>query len=194
MARINLLPWREELRKEKQKQFFTTVGAAVVFTLAIWGLVHYYHIQLIENQKSRNKFLDTEIAKLDERIKEIEKLQREKERLLARMRAIEQLQTNRPLIVRLFDEIVKNLPEGVSISNITQSQNNITITGVAESNARVSSFMRNIESKDEDGSQWVANPELDIIQANDAAGRRISNFTLRFKQVIPKPAGEEDSA
>ncbi|MDZ7734794.1 MAG: PilN domain-containing protein [Gammaproteobacteria bacterium] len=137
----------------------------------------------------RNQFLETQIAKLDEKIKEIEDLEREKERLLARMRAIEQLQTNRPLIVRLFDELVTSLPEGVSVTKVEQSGKNITINGMAQSNARVSSFMRNLESSD-----WLEDPKLDIIQAETAEGLRISNFTLRFNQVIPQAEGEEDKA
>ena len=98
MAKINLLPWREELRKEKQKEFLTLLGMAAVFALVVWGGVHFYHTQLIEYHQARNHYLEQEIAKLDEKIKEIKRLEKEKERLLARMRAIEQLQGNRPLL------------------------------------------------------------------------------------------------
>ena len=186
MAKINLLPWREELRKEKQKEFLTLLGMAAVFALAVWGAVHFYHVQLIEYHQARNSYLEREIAKLDEKIKEIEQLEKEKERLLARMRAIEQLQGNRPLIVRLFDEIVRTLPDGVSLVSIKQTGQDITINGVAQSNARVSNFMRNLES-----SEWLKDPDLNVIQATDAAGQRISNFTLRFKQVVPTGSDEE---
>ena len=189
MAKINLLPWREELRKEQQKEFVAVVGFVAIVAVAIWGVVHLYHTQLIQYHQSRNKYLTEEIAKLDEKIEEIQRLEREKERLLARMRAIEQLQGNRPLIVRVFDEIVRTLPEGVSLIDISQKGTLITINGVAQSNARVSNFMRNLES-----SEWLKSPQLDVIQARDESGQRISNFTLKFTQVIPTALGEEDDA
>lgn len=189
MARINLLPWREERRKQQQIEFFTILGVAAAITLLLWGAVHLHYTQRIDYQDMRNQFLETQIARLDEKIKEIEDLEREKERLLARMRAIEQLQTNRPLIVRLFDELVTSLPDGVSVTKVEQSGKNITINGMAQSNARVSSFMRNLES-----SEWLEDPKLDIIQAETAEGLRVSNFTLRFNQVIPQAEGEEDKA
>ena len=187
MAKINLLPWRDELRKELQKQFFTTVGAFVVLTLCAWGAIHFINTQRIEYQQTRNQFLNEQIAHLDEKIKEIERLEKEKERLKARIDAIEQLQGNRPLIVRLFDELVTSLPEGVSIVTVKQAGKAITISGVAQSNARVSSFMRKLE-----GSDWLTDPQLDVIQAKDEEGQRLSNFTMRFNQVIPKAPGAEE--
>ncbi|HSR63724.1 MAG TPA: PilN domain-containing protein [Gammaproteobacteria bacterium] len=187
MARINLLPWREELRKEREKEFYTMLASAAVLALALWGGVHYYHTLLIDQQNARNAFLEEEITKLDKKIEEIQELEKEKERLLARMRAIEQLQGNRPLIVRLFDELVTSLPDGVSLTQVSQKDNKITIDGVAESNARVSSFMRNLESSD-----WLKDPELEIIQAKDEQGQRISNFKLQFSQVIPTSEEEEE--
>ncbi len=190
MARINLLPWREARRKQQQNEFFSLLGIAALATLVIWYGFHFFYSEKIDYQKNtRNQFLEQQISRLDERIKEIEALEREKERLLARMRAIEQLQTNRPLIVRLFDEMVRSLPEGVSLTSVKQEGANITINGAAQSNARVSSFMRNLESSD-----WLQNPKLDIIQAETAEGLRVSNFTLRFDQVIPKADGEEGEA
>lgn len=186
MAKINLLPWREELRKQKQTEFFIAVGITAVLAVAIWGVVHLYHTKLIDYHKMRNEYVQTEIAKLDKKIKQIEALEKEKARLLARMRAIEQLQGNRPLIVRFFDELVKVIPEGVSILSLTQRGSSITVTGEAQSNARVSNFMRNI-----DKSEWLKNPKLDVIQANDKGNQRISSFTLRFSQKIPTAEGED---
>jgi type IV pilus assembly protein PilN len=186
MAKINLLPWREELRNQRKQEFMVMLGFAAVVAIGIWGLVHVYHTQLIEYHQARNQYLTEEIAKLDEKIEEIKKLQQEKERLLARMRAIEQLQGNRPLVVRLFDELVTNLPEGVSLLSVNQKGTAITINGVAQSNARVSTFMRNLEASD-----WLRNPQLDIIQAKDEEGQRISNFTLRFTQVVPTVSAEQ---
>lgn len=188
MARINLLPWREERRKQQQIEFFAILGVAVVVTLAVWGAVHWHFDQRINYQEARNQFLEGQIAHLDRRIKEIQDLERERERLLARMRAIEELQTNRPLIVRLFDELVDNLPEGVSLTRVQQQGGNITINGVAESNARVSNFMRNLEA-----SAWLSDPDLDIVQAQTAEGLRVSNFTLRFSQIVPKAEKDGDA-
>ena len=181
MAKINLLPWRAELRKEKQKEFAVLMGISAVLAVAIWGMVHFYHVQLIDIQKNHNKYLEDQIALLDKKIKEIEQLETEKQRLLDKMRAIEQLQANRPLIVRFFDEVVAVMPDGVSLSKLEQKGNLITVNGVAQSNARVSTFMRNIEN-----SKWLKNPKLDVIQAKDEAGQRISYFTLRFDQEVPK--------
>lgn len=191
MTKINLLPWREALRKEKQQEFFVMLGICAAFAVVVWGAIHFYYNQKIDYQTNvRNKYLVDETVKLDKKIKEIQDLEKEKQRLLDRMRAIEQLQGNRPLIVRFFDELINDLPDGVSIKSITQSNQNITITGEAQSNARVSSFMRNL-----DASKWLTDPQLDIIQATTASGVRVSSFTLRFKQVIPKSGedGEEDA-
>jgi type IV pilus assembly protein PilN len=189
MSRINLLPWREVRRKELQTQFLITIGIAALFAGIVWGAVHFYHTQLIEQQVARNSYIEAQISLLDKKIKEIEELEREKERLLSRMRAIEQLQGNRPLIVHFFDELVNKLPEGVSVLTINQRATALTITGVAQSNARVSSFMRNLDS-----SEWLQNPQLDIIQTQDLKdGVNLSNFTLRFEQVIPRAEeGEEE--
>ena len=187
MAKINLLPWREELRTERQQQFFATMGVFVVITLCVWGAIHFVNTQRIDYQETRNNFLNTQISHLDKKIEEIKRLEREKQRLKARIEAIERLQGNRPLIVRLFDEMVTSLPEGVSIVSVKQKGKSITISGVAQSNARVSSFMRKLEASD-----WLGDPKLDVIQARDEQGHRLSNFTMRFNQIIPKTSGEED--
>jgi type IV pilus assembly protein PilN len=186
MARINLLPWREDARKQKQQDFITLIGIFVSMAAVVVVIWYFYNSDHINAQVARNSYLEGEIAILDIRIKEIQALEGEKQRLLDRMRAIEQLQTNRPLIVRFFDELVNSLPEGVSVTQVSQAGANVTINGVAQSNARVSSFMRNL-----DVSQWLANPKLDIIQATDESGTRVSRFTLRFNQVVPKAEGED---
>jgi type IV pilus assembly protein PilN len=187
MARVNLLPWREELRKEQQKQFGILMGGFVLVAGLVVGAAHLYENARIERQKDRNAFLEAETKKLDAKIKEIQALTKERDRLLARIQAIEGLQRNRPLVVRFFDELVENLPEGVSINQITQQGGKITINGEAQSNARVSSFMRNLET-----SKWLKDPELDVIQAKDAKALRVSTFTLKFSQIIPKAEGEEE--
>ena len=188
MARINLLPWRAELRRQRRTEFLTIVGICAGVAVAIWGAVHFHYKERIEFQKERNAYLSAEIAKLDKQIKEIQELEKEKQRLIARMKAIESLQTSRPLVVHLFDEMVTSLPEGVYLKQISQNGTTIEVRGVAESNARVSSFMRNIEK-----SEWLKNPKLEIIQTTDESNRRISDFTLKAEQIIPQ-ATEEDEA
>ncbi len=187
MAKINLLPWREALRKEKQQEFFVMLGFGALLAAAVVIAVHVYFSQRIEAQQSRNKFLEDQISLLDKKIEEIKQLESDKEKLLARMRAIEQLQGNRPLIVHFFDELVRSLPDGVSVTAISQNGQVITINGEAQSNARVSSFMRKLESSD-----WLELPKLDIIQVKNENDVRISSFKMRFNQVIPKASEEED--
>jgi type IV pilus assembly protein PilN len=181
MARINLLPWRAELRKQRRNEYLTIVGAFAGLAVLVWGAVHFHFTERIEFQNERNAYLRTEIASLDKKIKEIQELEKEKQRLIARMKAIETLQSSRPLIVHIFDELVTSLPEGVFLREVTQNATTITLKGVAESNARVSTFMRNIEK-----SEWLKDPKLEIIQSSDEAGRRIANFTLRMTQNVPK--------
>ncbi len=187
MAKINLLPWREAQRKEKQQEFFAILGFGAALAAVVVIVVHVYFTQKIEAQQTRNKYLEDQISLLDMKIEEIKQLESEKAKLLARMRAIEQLQGNRPLIVRFFDELVRSLPDGVSVTNISQAGQAITIDGEAQSNARVSSFMRKLES-----SEWLESPALDIIQVNNANDVRISTFKMRFNQVIPKTDEDED--
>jgi type IV pilus assembly protein PilN len=179
MATINLLPWREDCRRERKRQFFIILGTAAGITLGIIVLVHGLFTQLIEHQQVRNKYIEDQIALLDKKITEIRELEKEKQRLLDRIRAIETLQTSRPVIVHLFDELVTTLPEGVFLTEISQQGDAIAIKGVAQSNARVSSFMRNIEV-----SPWLKSPHLEVVEATAQDGRRLSNFTLKVQQVI----------
>ncbi|HIF51618.1 MAG TPA: pilus assembly protein PilN [Thiotrichaceae bacterium] len=182
MSTINLLPWREEKRKELQSQFIMMLSVVAVLAAAAWGAVHYYHVQLIDVENSRISHVEQNIAAVDKKIKEIKELEKEKERLLSRMRAIEQLQGNRPLIVRFFDELIASLPEGMTVTKITQKGAGLTIDGLAQSNAGVSSFMRKLE-----GSKWLANPRLKIIKESKEGGNKpVNSFTLTFSQVIPK--------
>lgn len=185
MARINLLPWREELRKQRKQEFGVAILASLAIAGLLWGLVYFHFDQRIDYQNARNKFLEDQIALLDTKIKEIQELEKEKQRLLARMRAIETLQTSRPVIVHLFDEIVRALPDGVYLTDITQQDDVVTFKGVARSNARVSNFMRNVEE-----SEWVTEPKLTVIETREEKGLRLSDFTLVVKQKQRKP--EED--
>lgn len=187
MSRINLLPWREEKRKELQTQFIVLLGIVSLAAAAVWAAIHYYHVQLIDVENSRISYIEENIAIVDKKIQEIKELEKEKDRLLSRMRAIEQLQGNRPLIVRFFDELIASLPEGMTVRSIAQKGTSITIDGLAQSNARVSSFMRKLEN-----SKWLKKPNLKIIQESGAGGDKpVNSFTLTFSQVIPKVEDSE---
>ena len=148
MANINLLPWREELRKEKTRQFASMLGFSVILTVAVLLLVHVTISGQISYQQKRNKILEDEIEKLEIALKEIGGLEETKEKLLSRMDIIQSLQQKRPQIVHLFDEIVRTVPEGIYLTGIKQSGTTININGVAESNGRVSAYMRNIDGSD----------------------------------------------
>lgn len=193
MARINLLPWREERRRERTRRFGIAMVVGVIVSAAAIAAVHLIYQDRIDAQNARNAYLEQQIAILDDKIKKIQGLERERQQLIDRMRAIETLQTSRPVVVRLFDEIVTALPDGVSITEISQSNTEWTFKGIAESNARVSNFMRNIEA-----SPAFKEPRLDIIETKGgdklaAAGkveeqRRVNNFTIVVQQ-----KGEETS-
>lgn len=178
MAHINLLPWREELRREKQQQFAViSAGTAVVAALLVL-LVHMQVEGLIEKQNARNSFLDNEIAELDKKIAKITELEKTKTALLARMDIIQQLQHSRPQSVHLMDALVYTLPDGVYLEKILQKGPSLTVSGIAQSNARVSAYMRNIDS-----SEWLRNPKLDVIETKGSDRRRNAEFVLRAGQV-----------
>ena len=180
MTRINLLPWREELRKQQNVTFGvrTAMGVtlATVVLLAIW--IHYNG--QIATQEQRNKAMAEEITELDKNITQIKDLEKERAGLLARMNIIQDLQSRRPLTVRLFDELVRVVPEGVHLLNFEQHGDSLKISGEAQSNARVSDFMRNL-----DGSDWFANPRLEIIETLSKELQRSSRFTLHVRQATP---------
>ncbi len=180
MARINLLPWREELRKERMKQFQTIAGLAAFLMIAIIVLVHIRVGGIIENQLSRNNYLNKEIKTLEKQIAEIKELEKEKSNLLARMNIIQQLQSSRPQVVHVFDQMVSTIPSGVFLTSIKNIGPSITFEGFAQSNARVSSYMRNIDDAD-----WLTSPRLDVIKTINEKGQRISQFTLVVKQTTP---------
>jgi len=184
MTCINLLPWRETRRKEQQRQFFTVAGAAAILMAVIVFYIHFYFGGLIDDQNSRNNFLQTEISKVDKKIGEIKALKAEKEKLLARMNIIQQLQTSRPEIVHVFDDLAHSVPEGIYLIKAAQKGALITLEGMAQSNARVSSFMRNL-----DKSRWFANPQLDVIKADEKQRVRTSHFKLHVKLVKQGDAG-----
>lgn len=177
MARINLLPWREWERKRKQREFAGMAAAGAIFAAIAVAIGHLQMENLIGDQEDRNAFLQAEIKKLDERIVKIKDLESTKARLLARMNVIQELQSNRPVSVHLMDELVRTIPEGVYLTKATQKGTGLTLEGVAQSNARVSAYMRNI-----DGSLWVGSPKLNVIQTQSIDRRRVAQFTLLASQ------------
>lgn len=186
MPRINLLPWRAELRRQRRTEYLVTLGICAVIAVAVLATVDFYYNALIDQQNTRNNFLTEKITELDKKIAEIKQLEKEKENLIARMKAIEQLQTSRPYVVHLFDELVSSLPDGVYLTSVQQAGDTVTLKGVAQSNARVSNYMRNIES-----SIWLKDPKLTVIQSKTQTGRRIADFTLTLRQNKPKSGKDE---
>jgi type IV pilus assembly protein PilN len=173
MPRINLLPWREQERKVRRREFgVAAVGAVIAAGVFVLGGKLLYS-SWTEAQNEKNALLHKEILKLDSQIADIQDLENRKQRLVARMEIIERLQRKRPEIVHLFDEMVKTVPEGVYLTQIKQTGNKLEIRGVAQSSTRVSTFMRNIDS-----SVWMDNPVLMVVESAKDSPTGGSNFTL----------------
>jgi type IV pilus assembly protein PilN len=185
MPRINLLPWREDERKERKVAFTVALGVAALAAGVVTFGGYLMFGSMIDAQERRNENLRVEIKKLDKEIEEINNLESSKQRFIARMEIIEKLQRSRPEIVHVFDEIVRTLPDGVYLTGVKQTDKRFKFDGVAQSSTRVSSFMRNI-----DGSEWLRNPELEVVQTgkDKAPG---SSFTLYADQVSTAP-GKDD--
>ena len=175
MIRINLLPHREEKRKARQKQFAILAGLAVAVGLTVAGLLWVVFDTQIENQKDRNKYLTAEITKLDKQIEEIKRIREETASLLSKKQVVEGLQSNRSEPVYLLDQLLRQLPEGLYLKSIKQTGAKISVTGYAQSNARVSAFMRNIEA-----SPYLGNPNLSEIKAVTVNTQRANEFILDF--------------
>ena len=170
MARINLLPWRAERRVQRQREFYVMLAAAAVAGLLLSFLLWFHYDRQVAGQTERNEFLKAEIAKVQAQNKEIEKLDEQKRRLLARKDVIEKLQANRSQMVHLFDSLVRTIPDGVMLGNIKQEGEVLTLEGRAQSNARVSSYMRNLET-----SGWMTKPELSIIESKPEEVKTLTN-------------------
>ena len=192
MILINLLPHREAARKRRREAFFATLGAAALVGVLIGGATYWWYLSQIDNQRGRNTFLQTEITRLDEQIKNIATLQAEIASLKARQTAVEDLQGDRNLPVYLLSELARQLPDGVYLNSMKQENQTVLITGVAQSNERVSELLRNLANN----SPWLTQPELVEITAGTVAlsardQRRIANFTMRValkRASDPKPA------
>ena len=173
MIRINLLPHREIKRKRQQKEFFIVLGVVLALGAGSWFAVHSYLGGQLEEQNGRNSYLESEIAILEKQIDEIKKLQEQTEALLQRKKVVESLQANRAETVYLLDQLVRQLPDGVYLKTVQQKANKVTVGGFAQSNARVSTFMRNLES-----SPYLEKPVLIQIQAVADKTTRLSEFSL----------------
>src|SRR5215472_10852799 len=183
MVRINLLPHREQKRQARQRQFVSLVVGLAVLGLAVVGLGHVVIAQRIDNQNSRNTLLKGEIAKLDEQIKEIDRLRDQTQALLARKQVVETLQANRTEAVHLLDQLVRQLPDGVYLKSVKQSGARITLVGYAQSNARVSTLMRNVEN-----SPWLTSPDLIEIRSVALDKQKVNEFTLAVQIKRQAPA------
>jgi len=193
MAHINLLPWREWERERRKRQFLVNLGGMLVLGAVLVLGGGLYLDARVDNQTQRNQFLQSEIQVLDQRIAEISELRKEREELLARIRVILELQTNRPIIVRVFDEMVRTLSPGLHFNTLKLQGNLLTLDAQAESNNRISSLMRNL-----DGSELFASPNLKSIKEdpkNEHYGSQASVFNLTFVQTNPNaPEGEDGAA
>lgn len=187
MARINLLPWREQLREERKQQFLVALGGTLAIAAALVFLGGQYFDGATAQQAARNEFIKKEIAVLDERIKAIKELKGRRAQLLERMKIIQDLQGNRPVIGHVFDQLVRTLPDGVYFTELKRTGKSIAIAGAAESNNRVSSLMRNL-----DASEWLVAPNLTEVKAVTAGAIDQANvFQLTVLQTQP---GEEADA
>jgi type IV pilus assembly protein PilN len=186
MPRINLLPWREQLRRERKLAFFVSLGIAAGAAAVVAFVAYLLLGSMIDSQDQRNDRLRGEIKVLDKQIEEINDLESQKQRFISRMQIIEKLQRSRPEVVHLFDELVKAMPDGTYLTSIKETGNKLKLEGVAQSSTRVSSLMRNIA-----GSEWLRNPELEVVDTakGDVAG---SHFVLDAQQI--SVANDDDSA
>ena len=188
--RINLLDWRAERRELRKRQFFQMLALGGLVGVIVAGSLYFHASGAVEHQRARNQYLTQQVAEIDQKIKEIEGLERTRDNLLARMRVIETLQSSRSASVNFFHEVVNTLPEGVSLTLLRQKGTQVTIEGVADSNGRVSAYMKNL-----DASEWFDDPRLVVIRATEAGRGRASEFTLQVKsrnQAAEGAEGAED--
>lgn len=184
MPRINLLPWREADRLQRQREFLVAMAASFVMGVFVVVATIVVYSQMISGQQDRNSRLENEIAVLEKSIEEIDGLERQKERLLARMEIIERLQRSRPEVVHLFDEITRKLPDGVYLNGMKQAGASVEVKGIAQSSTRVSALMRRIDSSD-----WMTDPAVVRVETTENGPARQSEFVVTLKQVTK---GEDD--
>lgn len=188
MANINLLPWREERRQEQKQSFLVVLGVVAGFSLMLVVLMHMLVNGSIDGQKGRNDYLKKHISELDQQVKEIRLLEQKKNELLERMKVIQDLQGNRPVIVRVFDELVRTLPDGVFYQQLKRTNDEIQLQGIAESNQRISSLMRKVDKSD-----WFASPNLTAVKEQPKYGEQASEFNMLFSISTPEAAAAAES-
>lgn len=186
MAHINLLPWREARRQDRQQQFYVALVAGLLFALAVLYFATAFANGLIDQQNSRNAFLQQEITKLDKIIKEIQDLEKEREKLVARMQVIQELQQSRPKVVKVFDSLVRAVPEGIHLESVNRQGDVLTLQGVAQSNARVSVLMRQLDSDPEFNES-----KLRVVERTSNRDDAIRKFTLDVDE--SKPVKDEEA-
>jgi type IV pilus assembly protein PilN len=186
MPRINLLPWRAAERKQRQQQFAVAAAVAIAAAIAVTGLLYLMMSGWIDGQNEKNQLLKAEIETLDQQIKEIEGLETQRNRLIARMEIIETLQRSRPEVVHLFDQMVRTLPDGVYLTSVRQTNRRLEIKGMAQSSTRVAEFMREI-----DKSEWLADAELEVVESKGRDAAQGNAFTVYANQVGVTLPGEE---
>ena len=186
MAQINLLPWRDERRAELKKEFLGVIAFVLALAVALVLLADRVVNSQIDHQSARNKYLSEHIAILDKQVAEIRDIQKKRNQLLDRMRVIQELQGNRPIIVRILDQLVRTVPDGVFYTSLNTKNKVISISGIAESNNRVSSLMRRL-----DASDWLADPNLDKVSAAPEYGDQATRFNLSVKVQLPTSGAQE---
>jgi type IV pilus assembly protein PilN len=191
MTKINLLDWRAERRARRLEQFRNLFALGLFAAVGLVALGYVAMTNAITQQQARNDYLKQQIAEIDQKIKEIEDLERTKQNLLARMRVIEELQGSRSATVHFFDELVNTIPDGITLNSIKQVGDNVTIEGVAESNGRISSYIKSFEN-----SPWFAEPKLVVIKTSEKNKQREGAFTLQVKNLTKaqKPAADAAAA
>lgn len=185
MARINLRPWREELRAEKQRSLVVMLMGTVIIAGGLVFLWQAHVDSQIDYQQARNSYIERATTALDQQIKEIEQLRERREELLARMQVIQDLQGKRPVIVRVFDELVQTLPDGLFYAALKKTNDQLVIEGMAESNNRISALLRQFDS-----SQWFADPDLKKVRAADTGRAGYSKFDMTVVQKAPETEAE----
>jgi type IV pilus assembly protein PilN len=186
MPRINLLPWRDQQRKERKLAFFVALGGAAFGALIAAFAGYLLFKSMISSQQQRNERLRTEIKIVDRQIEEINDLETQKQRFIARMQVIEKLQRSRSEVVHLFDEIAKTMPDGTYLTSFKEDGKKLKFEGVAQSSTRVSTFMRNISA-----SQWMKDPELEVVESK--TGNTVGNSFVLDASVI-STSGDDDDA
>jgi len=187
MAKINLLPWRENLRKQRQQHFMLALGATVVVAALLVLAANFFMNQQISGQENRNEYLRGEIRKLERDIQRIEELEEVRENLIARKNVIEQLQSSRNLMVHLFNQMAQTVPEGITLNSVRQNNEQLTLVGTSESETRVSDYMRNIES-----AEWLSQTQLNIVERAESEGRPGQPYRFELQARVAPPQADQE--